>query len=145
MYVVCHSLLTTMPMEGRVKYFSPQNTFSVSGVNSVAAKSNTIEVNGDQDFNRKKTTEKASIRLLWCHPSVSEPWHSNFIQNVHDFGINVRCDPRTNATPEQDIDKVYINVPSNTIYSIPYIQYDLVYSGFSWSMSPARPALIAVC
>ena len=35
-----------MPMEGWVKCLSPQNTFGVSGVNSVAAKSNTIDVTG---------------------------------------------------------------------------------------------------
>ena len=36
--------------DGWVKCLSPQNTFGVSGVNSVAAKSNTIEVNGAQVF-----------------------------------------------------------------------------------------------
>ena len=39
-------ILTTMPMAGRVKCLSPQNTFGVSGVNGVAAKSKTIEVTG---------------------------------------------------------------------------------------------------
>ena len=34
-----------MLMEGWVKGLSPQNTFGVSGLNSVAAKSKTIEVN----------------------------------------------------------------------------------------------------
>ena len=45
-----------MPMEGWVKCLSPKNTFGVSGVNSVAAKSNTIEVN-EVNYLRKKTTE----------------------------------------------------------------------------------------
>ena len=47
-----------MQMEGLGNCLSPQNTFGVSGVNRVAAKSNTIWVNGDQFFKRKKTTEK---------------------------------------------------------------------------------------
>ena len=50
--------LATVPMEGWVRGSSPQNTSGVSGVNSVAAKSNTIEGNGDQSFSRNKTTEK---------------------------------------------------------------------------------------
>ena len=44
-----HYLLTTMPGGWSV---SPQNTFGVSGLNSVAAKSNTMEVNGDRLFKR---------------------------------------------------------------------------------------------
>ena len=43
-------IYTTMLMEGWVKCLSPQNTSGVSGVNSVAAKSNTKEVNGDHFF-----------------------------------------------------------------------------------------------
>ena len=70
-----------MPMEGWVKFLSPQNPLGVSGVNSVAAESNAIAVNGDQFFKHEKTTEKNSILLLWCHPSVSKPSHSNPTQN----------------------------------------------------------------
>ena len=40
-----------------MKCLSPHNTFGVSGVNSVAAKSNTIEGTGDPFFRRYKTTE----------------------------------------------------------------------------------------
>ena len=47
-----------MPMERWVKCLSPRNTFGVSGVNGIAAKSNPIEVTGDHIFNLKKTTEK---------------------------------------------------------------------------------------
>ena len=47
-----------MRMEGGVKCLSSQNTSGVSGVNFLAAESNTIEVNGDRDFRRNKTTEK---------------------------------------------------------------------------------------
>ena len=43
-----------MLMEGLVKCLSPQSTFGVSGVNSAAAKSNTIEVNGDHFIKRLK-------------------------------------------------------------------------------------------
>ena len=57
-----------MPMETWVKCLSPQNTLGVSGVDSDADNSNTIEVNGttssDVQYNRKK--QHASIRLLWC-------------------------------------------------------------------------------
>ena len=64
---------------------SPQKTFGVSGVNSVAAKSNTIDVTGDRVFNCKKNNRnkpwKASTLLLWCHPSVSEPRHSKSTWN----------------------------------------------------------------
>ena len=41
-----------MPMEGWVKCLSPQNTFLVLGVNSIAAKSNTIAVTGEHVFKR---------------------------------------------------------------------------------------------
>ena len=41
-------------MEGRVKCLSPHNTSGVSGLNRDTAKSNTIEVNGDHFFKRKK-------------------------------------------------------------------------------------------
>ena len=47
-----------MQMEGWVKCLSPQNTFGVSGVNSVAAKSNTSKVTGDQFFKHKKNNIK---------------------------------------------------------------------------------------
>ena len=43
-----------MLIEGWVKGLRPQNTLGVSGVNSVAAKSDTIEVNGDNFFKCKK-------------------------------------------------------------------------------------------
>ena len=43
-------LLHSMPMEGWVKCLNPQNTFRVSGVNGVRAKSNTIEVNETRLF-----------------------------------------------------------------------------------------------
>ena len=39
-----------MPMEEWVKCLCPQNTLGVSGVNSVAAKSNKIEVTADTFF-----------------------------------------------------------------------------------------------
>ena len=42
--IVKKYLLTSMPMEWCVKYLGPQKTFGVSGVNNVAAKSKTIEV-----------------------------------------------------------------------------------------------------
>ena len=44
-------LLTTMPMEGWVKF---ESTKHVSGVNSIAAKSHQIQENGDHVFKRKK-------------------------------------------------------------------------------------------
>ena len=47
----------SMPMEGWVKSLSPQNTLGVSGLNSVGAKSNTIEINVDRLFKCKKTTK----------------------------------------------------------------------------------------
>ena len=61
-----------MLVEGWVKCLIPQNTFVVSGVNSVAAKSNTIEVNGTPSSNvKKEEAEHASILLVWCHRSVN--------------------------------------------------------------------------
>ena len=45
-----HSLSTHHCADGRVKGLSPQNTFGVSGVKSVAAKSNTVEVTGDHIY-----------------------------------------------------------------------------------------------
>ena len=52
-----------------------KNTFWVSGVNSMAAKTNIMEVNGNWFFKTKKKTtgrrtEHSSVPLLWCHPSV---------------------------------------------------------------------------
>ena len=44
-----------MLMEGQVKCLTPQNTLGGRGVNSVAPKYNTIEVNDDQDLKRDKT------------------------------------------------------------------------------------------
>ena len=79
-----------MPMEERLKSLSPQNTFGISGVNSVAALSNTIEVNGDHFFKqnkRQKKTKHASILLLWCHPSVRKPRHSNSTLNGRSDAI----------------------------------------------------------
>ena len=57
-----------MPMEGRC--LGPENSFGVSRVNNVAGKSNTIEVNGDHFFKRKKTTEN-NIQCLHPAPVVS--------------------------------------------------------------------------
>ena len=48
-----HSLSTHDKADGGVGEVYPQNTFEVSGVNCVAAKSNTIEVTGDQFFQHK--------------------------------------------------------------------------------------------
>ena len=62
-----------MSMERWVKCLSPQNTFGVSGGNSVAAKSNTIEVNGDQFFKQKKTY--IEVHLI---QSKSQVWLNNF-------------------------------------------------------------------
>ena len=56
-----------MPMEGWVKCLSPQNTFGVSGVHSVAAKSNTIEVTGDSFF--KLQTQHTSF-CPWASTGV---------------------------------------------------------------------------
>ncbi len=43
-----------MPMEGQVKFFSPQNTAGVSQEKGAAVITQTIEVNGDQLSNMKK-------------------------------------------------------------------------------------------
>ena len=55
------------------------NTPGVSAENSVAARSSTIEVNGDQFENIKKRTQKqtqnVSILLVWDKPSVREQQH----------------------------------------------------------------------
>ena len=46
-----------------MKILSPRNTLGVSGVISVAAKSNTIELTGDPLFKCKKTREKNKMSL----------------------------------------------------------------------------------
>ena len=51
-------------MEGGVKCLSPQNTFGVSGVNSVAAKSNTIEVTSDRDVFQVSVSPDIHIELV---------------------------------------------------------------------------------
>ena len=62
--VVFFLLLTSMPMEGRVRG-KVQNTVRVSGVNSVAATSNTIGITGDLLFKRKKQ-EKETHNMPPC-------------------------------------------------------------------------------
>ena len=50
-----------MMMDGWVKCLSPQNTFGVSGVNRVAAKSNTIEeISELSSYVRKKQNKKTT-------------------------------------------------------------------------------------
>ncbi len=46
-----------MSMEGRVKFFSPQNTDEVLQEKGIAVISQTIEVNGDQDSNERKNAQ----------------------------------------------------------------------------------------
>ena len=58
-----------------MKCLSPQNTFGVSGVKRVEAKSNTIEgllINVSKILKQEKETS-ASILLQWYHPSVQKP------------------------------------------------------------------------
>ena len=50
-----------MPIEESVKCFSPQN---VLGVNSVATKSNSIEVNDDRFFKQKKNKTEKNRKCL---------------------------------------------------------------------------------
>ena len=59
-----HSLSTHHYAEwgGWVKCLGPQNTSGVSGVNSIEAKSNTIEVSEDHVFKCEKTTDKKHKR-----------------------------------------------------------------------------------
>ena len=52
--------------------------------NFVEAESDTSEVTSEQDFSCDKTTDKtkhASILLVWCHPSLPKPWHSDWTWN----------------------------------------------------------------
>ena len=53
-----------MSMEG----LSPQNRFGVSGVNSLAAKSNTIEVAGDRFFKILNKQQKNNRKCLHTNP-----------------------------------------------------------------------------
>ena len=90
-----HYLLTTLPMGGWVKCLSPQNTSWVSGVNSVAAESSTIEVNSDLFFRHYKTTEK-NITCLHTAPVVSSkcPQAPTFIfdsRRCHYTMFLVKC------------------------------------------------------
>ena len=67
-----------MPMEGWVKCLTPQNTFGVSGVNSVAAKSNTIEVTGGPIL--------PTDILLWSHVHVRKhTLHTSSLLQVADM------------------------------------------------------------
>ena len=59
-------IIIHMPMEEWVKCLSPHNTFGVSGVNSVAAKSNTIKVNGDSFFKRRITGKITKMPPYCC-------------------------------------------------------------------------------
>ena len=91
-------------MERWGKCLSPQNTAGVSGVNSVAAKSNTIEVDVDHFL---KYTKHAFIRLLWCLSSVLQApafkLDSKELHLHHVFNLNVHWDPGATGAPEEDI------------------------------------------
>ena len=74
-----------MPMEGWVKGLSPQNTLSFRGKQCCSW----IQYNWSnrwlllQIYKKQagKTTEHASTLLLWCHPSVRKPRHSDLTWN----------------------------------------------------------------
>ena len=76
-----HSLSTPLCRWRGLKCLRPQNTSGISGVNSVAAKSNTIEVTVI------KQQKRISILLMWCRPSVREPWNSNFTLNEVIYSV----------------------------------------------------------
>ena len=76
-------------MEGWVKCLMSQNTSGVSGINSVAAKSNTIEVNGDHFFKCKKKQLKKPNMPPCCscgvvQVSVSPDFHIQGHLGVND-------------------------------------------------------------
>ncbi len=58
-----------MSMEGRVKFFSPQNTAEVLQEKGIAVISQTIEVNSDQDSNERKIHNKTIKCLHTACPS----------------------------------------------------------------------------
>ena len=92
---------STQRFTTRVKRLSPQNPFGVSGVNSVAAKSKTIEINGDHFFKREnRTTEEIHNRPPYCscgviQVSVSPTFKlDSELRRLHRvFSLNVLCDP----------------------------------------------------
>ena len=59
-----------MPMEGWLKFLSPQNTSGVSGVNIVAAESNTTEDIMDLSSDLKKQQEKTHNMPPYCSCGV---------------------------------------------------------------------------
>ena len=91
---LCHTLrdshypLTTMAMEGWVKCLSPQNTFGVQGLNSVAAKSDTIEVNGDQ-LTKLKKQQQINIKCFHTAPVVSSKCHLHRVFSLNVFLLNL--------------------------------------------------------
>ena len=53
-----------------MKCLSAQNTFGVSGVKSIAAKSDIIEVTGDRFFKRKKTQNASTLLQVSVSPDI---------------------------------------------------------------------------
>ena len=63
-----------MSVEGWAKCLGPQNPFRISGVNSVAGKSNTIEVHGDQiqPITTKLNQTKCRVEEVLLPPRVEQ-------------------------------------------------------------------------
>ena len=71
-----------------------------SVVNSVKAKSNTIEVNGDQLFKSKKSTENVDVRAYGHLEETTGAVHSLRLKNQSPFISTVLDVAATLFTPE---------------------------------------------
>ena len=97
-----HSLPTRHYADGGVgEVLCAQNTFGVSGVNSIAAKSNTIEVNGDpppppppQIENNVKCLHPAPVVSSKCPLAPTSTFESKGNHLNYVFGLNVLWSPR---------------------------------------------------
>ena len=79
-------------MEGRVTCLSPENNSGVSGVNSDAAESNTIEITGDHVFKRKKIKglHTAPVVSSKCPqaPTLKFYWRLDYLQHVCSLNVH---------------------------------------------------------
>ena len=111
-----------MPMEGSVNRLSSQKTFGVSAANRVAAKSSTIEVNGEQFFKRKTQLKKKHNMPPYCSCCVIQVSVSpaiqilleNIVLSAAEFVCSASWRLYWGATP-------YLNVPDITLLFVnPY-------------------------
>ncbi len=74
-----------MPMEGQIKFFSPQNTAGVLQEKGVAVTFLTIEANGDQ-VSKKPNKQTNKKNLMVTLTFLKTTWHVKASEHLDYFG-----------------------------------------------------------